>query len=214
MSALTEEHVREVTRALDAINPSLREICFTYLLKNDKGHQWPHIVDVANVGVYLANTYGLDKLSFLLAAVCHDIFSTADRVRHHELSHDWVLGNLDRFGYGAVKERVALMCAQHRASYKGEYAGIYQECFAAADRGIPSYAKMLRRSYQYGIDTEKLSHDEGVVHAWEHLKDKYGSKGYARWPETSLKYFGDHIAAVKVTADTASLDSVKRILMG
>lgn len=199
-------------KELDQIDIRLIDTCRAYLMKNDIGHQWSHVIDVARLGLRLADTYSLDHRPFLLAAVCHDIFSSADRANHHQLSYEWVLKNLSEFGYEYESALVATMCLQHRASFRDKYLGIYQECFAAADRGVPSFVGMIKRSYFYARGKDGKSHEEAVVHACNHIRDKYGSKGYGRWPDVSIKMFGDLIKTIGDMADRATADDISYIL--
>lgn len=199
---------------VDDLDSRLITVCKTYLAKNDPGHQWGHITNVAEVGTQLAKAYGLDVVPFLLAAVCHDIFSSFNRKEHHRLSGQWVRDNLKDYGYGEYTDVVARMCEQHRASYKGSYSGIYEKCFAAADRGIPTIHQSVRRSYDYARHSVGKDHPNAVLHALGHIKEKYATGGSVRYPDVSRELFSKEIEELRVGADQLTEMIVEAIISG
>ena len=43
---------------------------------------------------------------------------------------------------------------------------------------------------------------------YEHIKDKYGSKGYAKYPEVYLEIFRDELEVFQHRADSITVDEV------
>lgn len=180
------------------INQALVKICRGMVSLNDLAHGWSHVVAVAEAGVKIAHHYGLDTRPFLYAALCHDIYSSKDRENHHLLAAEWVRENLEAFGGGVFVEVVARMCEQHRASYTGVYTGLFEEGFAAADRGpvgVEYDVAHYWRSFQYTA----ARHSEDCLKICErvrkHMLEKFGPDGYARYPSIYQAVFGAELEA-------------------
>jgi len=193
------------------VNQALVKICHGMVLRNDPAHQWPHIVDVAQTGVEIAQRLGLNPEPFLYAALCHDLFSGTDREIHHELAAEAVRGHLRSFIPERWVEIVARMCAEHRASYTGDYSGIFEEAFSAADRGPvgPEYdVAHYWRSFQYS----QAKHPEVDLYqvaliVSRHMRDKFGSQGYAKYPKLYLEVFGQELAEYQKRVDARDIGS-------
>lgn len=191
---------------------------------NDLAHQWSHVEDVANLGIELAEKLDLDVKPFVYAAMIHDYYSSEDRANHHTLSGEWAEMHLPFYirHFGTEEKRkemvalVAGMCRTHRASYKGDYANIYEEAFAVADRGIPEIStipSLILRAGQYYRDHHRDATSEEVfTNAHMHLHEKYGSDGYARYPKLLEKMFADQVSLFRKAVDDLTLDDVKKEL--
>lgn len=182
------------------VNQGLVKICRGMISRNGPSHDWSHVVEVAQAGMEIAKRLKLDTLPFLLAALCHDLFSDTDRQEHHMLAGAWVRENLGAFESKSLVEVVARMCEQHRASYRGEYTGIMEEAFASADRGLVGIdrdAQMYERAVKYALERNNC----GVVRASEiaaqHIREKFGKGGYAKWPVLYVELFGDELEAMQ-----------------
>lgn len=183
-----------------SVNQGLVKICRGMVSKNGPSHDWAHVVEVARAGVEIAKRLKLDELPFLLAALCHDIFSDTDRPEHHLLAGQWVRENLGAFESKALVEVVARMCEQHRASYKGEYSGIMEEAFASADRGLVGIdrdARMYERAVKYAIERNGCSIVRACEISAQHIREKFGKGGYAKWPALYVRLFGDELEAMQ-----------------
>lgn len=108
-----------------------------------------------------------------VSAIFHDLFQEEDRAQHHELSaqyaknipifirtdYDIIDGELVKeyhildweykFRQPEKSKLVALLCLEHRASFKGEFSNILCEIFSAADRDPLDLKQVIQRSYSY-----------------------------------------------------------------
>lgn len=179
---------------------SLLGTCFGMLAYNDPGHQLPHIRDVARNGIRVAEHYYLDPMPFKLAAVCHDIYSSANRKEHHTLAGEWVRNNFKHYrGLEKYADLVARMCEQHRSSYKGKYTGLFEEGFAAADRGVPTVENSIVRSFQHHSATSTDALEVRINASIAHLQEKFGPGGYNRENRVHVDVFGDALERFKGT---------------
>lgn len=179
---------------------SLSGQCFGMLHYNDPGHQLPHIRDVARNGIRVANYYGLDTMPFKLAAICHDIYSSANRAEHHLKAGEWVRNNFKHYkGLEKYSELVARMCEQHRSSYMGEYSGLFEEGFAAADRGVPTVEDSVVRSFNHHNALSTGTINSKVEASIAHLQEKFGPNGYNHHNSVHIEVFGDALERFKGT---------------
>lgn len=199
----------------ETIDSVFLETCMKKMAANqDPSHDWEHVKDVAKAAYRMAHHAGIQLQPLLLAAISHDTYSGIDRVNHHRLSGQWVREILPGTLHGPWTETVALCCEQHRASYQGEYTGIYQEAFASADRGLltmTSIEKTVKRSYRYAF-AKVNDHETAVQHVLGHMPEKYGSKGYAKWPNLYQAVFDKEIKMLQIEADNMTDQRVRFIL--
>ena len=182
---------------------------------NDPSHGWDHVVHVATEAHTFAQEYEVPLIPLILAAITHDTFSGLDRVNHHLRSGEWVRHRMPRTLHSGWTEEVAKCCEQHRASYTGEYSGVIQEAFASADRGIltdESYLSIVKRSYQYSLKKTQGDHAAAVAMVVKHMPEKFGSKGYTRYPGMYADYYSREIALIHSQADSATTQQVESII--
>jgi hypothetical protein len=165
-----------------------------YYLKNDKGHRENHCVMVEHCANCINDRLNLklDKYLIMLASWLHDIFAW-NREKHHILIHDWInetnypiiknLSESDRF-------LLSKACLEHRASYQGDYNSVLSEVISSADRGFPitNIDEMLVRPIQFRM-AQGINPKDAKIEGIRFLKEKYGSSGYARYPEIYLRVF-------------------------
>jgi hypothetical protein len=153
---------------------------------NDSAHRFAHFAEVEKCGRYINEKLGLhfDPKLILLVAWFHDLFSWT-RENHHILSADFVLTSQHPVFADLTDHERQLVsdgCREHRASFKGKYSGIFSQLMSCADRGYPGdVPSMLQRAVQYRQDRgePEVGIREGAV---AHLKEKYGTGGYAAYP--------------------------------
>lgn len=207
----------------EGCNPVLIALTRDFVSRNDPGHNWSHVLDVATMGLRFAEKLGLDDKPFLLAAACHDMFSGQDRDHHHELAGEWVRANLSKYEDERYVGLVARMCEQHRSSYHWAYDGLYEEAFASADRGpigIEHDAKKYWRSYQYNQHRyPSLSPIEICGNVAIAMFGRFGVQGSVRWPElyqnlfgAEIKAFNERVEAIRDSRDVMDLLSNARYL--
>lgn len=151
----------------------------------------------------------------LIAAAYHDIYSH-ERKFHHFMSFQYVLDNpetfIDKYQLNKIQMyNVAYACMEHRGSWKGPYHSLVSEIVAAADRGLPSefnIVEALKRSYLFARTTGGKTQVDSVVHAAEHLKDKYGKKGYGRVPKWYTEYWREELHARSAAIEALTEKSI------
>lgn len=162
---------------------------------NDRGHRIEHFQTVESCGlvINLKLKLGFDPKLILLMAFFHDLFSW-HRSNHHLMSGHWVETSEHPVfkGLSPVElKMVADACREHRATYNGEYSHDFSKLMASADRGFPGNVDtMLKRAFFYRVD-RGVPEDEAYVGAIEHLKEKFGSTGYGKYPDFYSLAFGD-----------------------
>lgn len=165
---------------------------------NDRAHRLDHVVSVAELALEINERLELqiDRRLIVIPAICHDLF-TWSRSNHQTLAYhylktlneSWILAFDEH-----ERELMASACAEHRASYDGSYTSILSELIASADRGRPTdFDTVVRRAVDYAEGVLKLSTEEARVKAVEHVKEKFGRSGYARYPLLYMRVFGDEL---------------------
>lgn len=187
--------------------------CMHWIDNNDAAHRRDHVLHVAAECVKIADHYNLDRTRMLLAALTHDIYSGRERKEHHTLAADWVRQSLGLYGYDAeTVECVARMCAEHRASLRGEYSDIYCEAFSAADRGpldlAASVARQLGKPLSAFTQAELASR---FAEVYEKLMVKFGRQGYARPNKIHDEFYRGSIARFK--AETATMEQALEVVL-
>ncbi len=187
-----------------------------YYSKNDKAHQWDHVIQVLESVAYIYSN--LDKVPKLakwaselgedivvsftktaLAALYHDMFSTENRKEHHQLVKEYIIKGdthliaLDR----APREHIGQIASEHRASFKGEYSSIECEIMAAADRGAPDVDAYVMRSILYAHTKRKYSKLDSLVHGLIHIGQKFGSNKNAKVPDWYEEFYKEQIRRSK-----------------
>lgn len=165
-----------------------------YLL-NDPAHREDHFEEVYQTGVEINERLGLgiQKDLIMYAAYIHDLFAWS-RANHHILSMEFVKSSDHPILRRLTSYELDLLsdaCFCHRASYKGELKNNFSNLINSADRGRPtSVGKMLDRAIAYRTKKEqKETTSEILLASISHIKEKYGTKGYARYPDMYLSCY-------------------------
>lgn len=174
----------------------VRDYVIPFYAKNDKAHQIDHADEVCELALEIANRIKYPHLNLVrLAAYLHDIKLYKGRKEHHTLSAIHVMsGSMDNvFGTTSINDRlkVSAACAEHRASYKGEFTSLLSEIISSADRGKPKGFEYMWNRVMNSKET--LESDDPEAAAIQHLKDKFGRNGYARYPNLYKLYFAKEL---------------------
>lgn len=159
---------------------------------------------------------GQDEL--LIACYCHDMYSKMDREHHHLLAEDFIWDNRGELWF--LKDldtdiiiRIARAVSEHRASYVGDYYSVLSEVLSAADRGVLSTHDTIRRSFSYTMENNpEIKVQEALLNVWRHMKDKFGSKGYARYNNVFKNYFFGELEQFQKFMDNLTLDETEYII--
>lgn len=187
-----------IDRFIDEFHPQVK--------LNDPAHLFKHFHNVYLCGKKINQDLDLcyTDLEIAMVAYLHDLFAWS-RVNHHELSglyvkttdHPLIIEGLESiadFYYTdveSVRDQLSKACAEHRASFKGEFSNGFSELMNAADYELPEgLGPMLLRAYQYGkANGLGTTHEEWVSRAKEHMVEKYGRHGYAKYPDLYREVF-------------------------
>lgn len=190
---------------------------------NDPAHQWEHFKAVYDAGVVLNYRTGcrFQLAAIFLVAHLHDLFAWS-RVNHEKLSYAYVTGNDNSLvdtlieiahalqGSGTLdgmRQTIALACLEHRSSYRGGFSSEFSELMNAADYELPSGLEtMLKRAYVYAWNKDNV-HEEAVRLSVQHMADKFGRGGYARYPQIYIDQFGDDLEDLYNDIDELTMDS-------
>lgn len=200
---------------------------------NDKAHRQKHFEEVLQCGLKINQTLklGFDPKLILFGAYFHDLFAWS-RNNHHLMSGDWmtstnhplIVDNLSnivqrRLDLDDIPEHlhdivnnserfiVATACREHRASFKGVFTTSFSELINSADRGEPKGIKdLVERAYQFRIKSDPRSNDkQRMMDSVAHVKEKYGSDGYARYPLYYRKCFSAELEKQQKAVDELSV---------
>ena len=170
---------------------------------NDPAHRENHFEDVHSAGLDIARRLGMDLQKhdlwrdILVVAYFHDLF-TWSRVNHHTLIGEWVMSTdhplfVELYPRTYERRRIAKACAEHRASFKGISSGRFSDLMSAADRGMPGNLNaMIARSEAYHLHRGETP-EEAAETARQHMKEKFGRNGYARYPELYREVFATEL---------------------
>ena len=167
----------------------LRNFVLPYYEKNDAGHDISHADRVAEEVGYIAALCNCDpnitELA-LYAAYLHDTQVHVNREGHHILGYEFITRNdipVIQDLSSAAKNMVARAVLEHRASrIEDYYTSDVSILLACADKGRPNYEESRRRCTAYN-KAQGLSSFELDCAVTKHMREKYGSNGYAKYPE-------------------------------
>lgn len=154
---------------------------------NDGAHRIGHFAEVEAVGNRINDTLklGFDPKLIMLVAYFHDMYAWS-RFNHHLMSGEWVR-TTDHPLIAELNEEervlVAAGCREHRASGKDPFTCDFAELMCSADRGFPTndVEILLSRAIQCRLakgDSPEAARAGAIIH----MKEKFGSQGYARYP--------------------------------
>ncbi len=170
----------------------------------DLAHQIDHADSVCDLALEMNKE--CDPKLIILAAYIHDIFNATDRKNHNQLAYNYVLEANDKFLKELSKEellQVAHAVLEHRASFQGEFYSQLSEIISSADRGAPDIKEVVIRSMQFnGGNTQDV---------YKHLKEKYGSSGYAKYPHSYQKFFHKELEHFQNKIDVLTQEEINTI---
>ena len=164
--------------------------------KFDGAHDDAHARMVIKNSEYIATNMmkdekiEIDMNMVKVIAAMHDLGLAYDRETHHIKSGEIVRKSkeLRKFFTEEQIELIAKSVEEHRASYKGEYTSVYSKIVSDADR-MNDINTMISRTYKWNRKHYPDLNDEEIYNeVIQHLQDKYGEKGYARF---NTKYAED-----------------------
>ncbi len=170
----------------------------------DLAHQIDHADSVCELALEINKE--CDPKLVILTAYIHDIFNATDRKNHNQLAYEYVLEAKDKFLKELSKEELLLVAhavLEHRASFKGKFYSKLSEIISSADRGKPDIKEVVIRSMQFnGGNTQDV---------YKHLKEKYGSNGYAKYPQSYQNFFHKELEHFQNKIDTLTQEEINTI---
>ena len=108
---------------------------------------------------------------------------------------------------------IAAAIREHRASFKGEFTSMLSDICSSADRNAPNFEASVARSFLYTSEHHpEFSFEEKCETVATHLKKKYGSNGYARFPIYYSRYYGKDLTNYKRKMDGLNAAVVEGIV--
>ena len=151
--------------------------------KNEEGHGIGHIKTVIERSLKFAKDYDVDINMVYTIAAYHDLGHHIDRKRHEIISAQIFIEDENMKKWFSDEQRKIIKDAieDHRASSNHEPRTIYGKIVSTADRTIVKIDNNIKRAYSYGKrNYQGITEEEQIQRVYEHLKDKYGEKGYAK----------------------------------
>lgn len=156
---------------------------FPEYAKNDKGHQLDHIQYVIRRSLrFMEQFENLNPDMVYTIAAYHDIAHHINKDEHETLSAKALAQdeNLNRF---FTHEQITVMkeaVENHRASLEYMPRSDYGRIVSSADRST-DIDGFLRRTHAYSLKHfPQYLEEETMERCYQHMKDKYGSGGYAK----------------------------------
>lgn len=151
--------------------------------KNEEGHGIGHIKTVIERSLKFAKDYDVDINMVYTIAAYHDLGHHIDRKRHEIISAQIFMEdeNMKKWFSNEQRKIIKEAIEDHRASSNHEPRTIYGKIVSTADRIIVNIDNNIKRAYSYGKrNYQGITEEEQIQKVYEHLKDKYGEKGYAK----------------------------------
>lgn len=166
----------------------LIENVFPNYYLNDEGHGLSHIAYVLRRSIYFAKQamkeYPDINLEFVeVVAIYHDAGHHIDKKNHEKVSAEMLREDkeLEKFFTTDEIELMAEAVEDHRASADHEPRSIYGKIVSTADRSN-SIENCLERTYTYRRKNYPgISDDEIFEESYQHLVQKFGPQGYAKF---------------------------------
>ncbi len=182
----------------------VRDYYQPYYENGDEAHLIGHADDVCDLALKLNKI--CDEKLVILASYLHDTYNAQERKIHDKLAYAYVLNRDDKFLMELSEEELLLVAhavLEHRASFKGEFFSTLSEIISSADRGLPDLDFIVVRSMKFNHGNAKDVYD--------HIHDKYGTKGYAKYPKVYQRIFKEELNSFKKLADELTVERVLKI---
>ncbi len=196
----TLEQESELNRFRDEV----REYYKDYYENSDEAHLIDHADSVCDLALKINKDY--DEKLVILSSYLHDMFNKKDRKNHNKLAYEYVINCDDKFLIELSNEErmlVAHAVLEHRASFKGVYYSKLSEIISSADRGLPDLDFIVKRSMKFN--------NQNADNVYEHIKDKYGTSGYATYPKIYQDIFSDELHRFQKLADEITKEQILEI---
>ena len=175
-----------------------------YYENSDEAHLINHADNVCDLALKINRE--CDEKLVILASYLHDMFNRDNRAKHNELAYKYVLTADDKFLKmlsGEERKQVAHAVLEHRASFKGKFYSPLSEIISAADRGLPDLDFIVIRSMKFNNGNARK--------VYAHISRKYGTNGYAKYPDVYREIFSEELAKFRRLADELTVEKISEI---
>lgn len=159
----------------------------------DAAHQINHVMQVVHDSLKIAKEYPVNIDMVYVIACFHDLGLLIDRKTHHVMGGKMLLEDQIIHQYFNQEEMQIMKEAveDHRASNENPPRSIYGKIIAEADRNLDPMT-IFKRTLQFGLKHSSIyDKDQQIERAIDHIKDKYGPKGYLKlWLNTEQNQIG------------------------
>lgn len=177
LNVFLENNPKEYSNLYDTI------IAKYYNMNNGHGEQ--HIVEVIDgsleLNELLREEERVDERLIFVAALYHDVGNKYNRKFHAEIAEEIVRREEILKGMFSNEEinLIALACAEHRSSYKGEMSSMLSKIVNDGDSlSSLDIEPMMKRSINYNILHEVCTMEDLKECVHHHLHIKFGIGGY------------------------------------
>jgi hypothetical protein len=187
-----------------AFRDKVREHYKSYYENSDEAHLIDHADDVCDLALKINKD--IDEKLIILASYIHDMFNRHNREKHHILAYKYVLKTDDIFLKKLSQEELSMVAyavLEHRGSFKGEFYSPLSEIISSADRGKPDLEFIIKRSMKFN--------KQNVKNVYKHIKTKYGTQGYAKYPDLYKKIFQNELKEFKRLVDELTVEKILEI---
>ncbi len=183
---------------------------------NDKAHRIAHVIAVLDLALDINQNcqLKLDEQEIIVAALTHDLFAKF-RASHHELIHTHLLHTDEWYMQDFSDEqrkRIACATREHRASWKGDFYSPLSELISSADRGAPNLEQQWVRSVAYGMGKLGFEQEYALKQAYEHMHNKIGRHGYARYPALYKLHFAKELEQMWTCIDNLQVGEFDHLI--
>ncbi len=162
----------------------IQQNVFPQYAQNEPAHNLKHIKYVIERSINLAQKLTDVNLDIVYTvAAYHDLGHHIDPAKHEIISARMMSEDkhLPDFFSGKQLKLIKEAIEDHRASSNHEPRSVYGKIVSTADRNT-SVEDCLYRSFVYGKNLHPDFSDEQLfVRSWQHLKEKFGEGGYAKY---------------------------------
>ena len=102
---------------------------------------------------------------------------------------------------------------EHRASFKGKFTSMLSDICSSADRNEPNFEATVARSFLYTTEHHpEFDFETKCDTVAKHLYEKYGTKGYARFPIYYSRYYRNDLREYQRKMDALTGDVVAKVV--
>ncbi len=201
---IKQKNILKKEKKMRLFRDEVREYYKSYYENSDEAHLIDHPDSVCDLALKINKEF--DETLVILSAYIHDIFNKKDRKNHHKLAYEYVINSDDKYLKelsDQERKLIAHAVLEHRASFKGIYYSKLSEIISSADRGLPDFKHVIKRSIKFN--------NNNIDDVYKHIKEKYTTDGYAVFPDAYREIFSDELQRFQKLADELTKEQIIQI---